>query len=635
MATLSANSRRNSSTSNSSNPRSPDEFTPTEITTLVMQPVNEEEVVSEPIPLLPPAPISSPSHDEPIALKPIELPTISNENDAKSSKEKICTERSDSGFSDCSNSSNGNTMHAATNVAMTHPLFDKTNSISEEKSTNEPNQQENSTNNIRELGSKVSVNMLKMKLEKMAEAQQNTSEAFNTNKRVVKKLCTPFIIGGPTNINSKEMSYEEKISTEFMSMSYSYDLDDVNSLKEFDDQPKSLPIQQVTKSLMRSPSVHQTRLVEKEPIMKSDFTNTIKMRKKSLETNALREKPVHPQRLLLEPFGKVSKLLQRFDSQNHLVNGLHADCTSIAEPIVETPGIEDTLKEITVSESNKVDDEILHILGTDNLQKKSPAAAGQKTSIASRNILTKNAKPTTVNSGSGSMKPRAIATKQTTKTKAHVTHMEMKVTPQRKSPTKLTATNNNAWNAPINRDTLKAINNQTKHSTTINKSLNKYSAAKVDAGAGAVSAVQRTSRNITADSNTPAGSATTVATSKPTAHSSFRRTSPIRLSGRVKEVTSRLFMPKAIAKATSPVRDKKCMCPTTMAHAAINREHHQNEIAMKSGSSKIVTVTEAIIEQHVEQHVEHTINGKIDGTFTMKSKMNENFRKASAFWKAT
>lgn len=44
---------------------------------------------------------------------------------------------------------------------------------------------------------------------------------------------------------------------------------------------------------------------------------------------------------------------------------------------------------------------------------------------------------------------------------------------------------------------------------------------------------------------------------------------------------------------------------------------------------EIVTVTEAVIESE-----EHTINGK-NGDFMLKSKMNENFRKASAFWKAT
>lgn len=44
---------------------------------------------------------------------------------------------------------------------------------------------------------------------------------------------------------------------------------------------------------------------------------------------------------------------------------------------------------------------------------------------------------------------------------------------------------------------------------------------------------------------------------------------------------------------------------------------------------KIITVTETVVEQQ-----EHNTS-KSDGEFLLRSRMNENFRKASAFWKAT
>lgn len=624
MATLSANSRRNSSTQttlSSSRASNSNRIMPNETTKPSMQPLKKEEIISEPIPLpLPDAKLNMLVDQTDIAS--LNFSTITNENVEKISKEKSCTEQSDSGFSDCSNSSNGNTVlaaHTQTMIAMAHPLLDKTNSISEEKSMNEPNQRGSNANNIKELGSKVSVNMLKMKLEKMVEAQQSASTKFNANEKMVKRLSTPLIPGA---INIADDVFDgEKSCTELMRTSYSFNLDDMDSLKEFDDEPKSLPIKQTAKMLMRSASLHQKRIIEKEPIMKSDFTNTIKMRKKSLEIYAVREKQVHPQRILLEPSGKVSKLLRRFDSPNFT-----SDTKSVTEPIVQTPGIDETSTELTSKESNKVeaaDGEIMEIFNTKNtkevasMSQNSPTTTKRTTARKSPVKISK----AIVSSGNGSMK-RVIATKQNTNTKTHVTSMEMKVTTQRKSPTKLT---NNAQNMPINRTPPKAINNQMKHSITLKKCSTKSSAATIDAEP--VPNIQRSSRN--ASSTSTASASATGNAHKTTAYSSFNRTSPVRLSGRVKEVTDRLSVCKAIVKATSPVRessDKKTMDNSPTANA-FKQEPHQNT-AMKSMSG-IVTISEAIIE------TEHTINKKVDGTFILKTKMNENFRKASAFWKAT
>lgn len=640
MATLSANSRRNSSTPTSpSSPRPSignaigNGNLPNETAKPVMQSLHEEDVVPEPIPL-PPPPL--PQCKE-ITSNSIEFSNITNQSIEKISKEKSCTERSDSGFSDCSNCSSGNAtlaVHTPTNVLTVHPLFDKINSISEEKSMNESNKRENSLNKVKEFGSTVSVNMLKMKLEKMADAQQNSSKNFNVNKKMMKKLPTPFTRGATNMVD--EVFDEDKNFNQLMRTSYSFDLDDVDSLRDFDDEPKSLPIVQATKTLMRSASLHQKRIVEKEPIMKSDFTNTIKMRKKSLESNATREKQVHPQRILLEPSGKVSKLLRRFDSQNATSSGLHNDTASASEPIIQTPGIDDTQTEISLHESKEADDEIIEILNTKNVTVVASGSQKSPTSIVStavRKSPTKIAKQTIVSTGSGSMK-RVIASKQSTNTKTHITSMETKITSQRKSPTKLT---NDVSNTQISRAIPKAINNQMKHSNSLKKSHNKSAVSTADAGT--VSVVHHASRNAsvtTTSITTTAATATTTAatTNKTTAYSSFNRTSPVRLSGRVKQVTDRLSTSKATAKVTSPVRnvsDKKSVGKYTNAHE-FNQEHDQN-MTIKSISGKIVTVTEAVIE--TEQHVEHTINGKIDGTFTLKSKMNENFRKASAFWKAT
>lgn len=639
MATLS-NSRRNSSSTNTTNNNARSSIGngshAAEPMKPSMQPLNEEEVVSEPIPLPPPIKMEkSPVSDQTdnvcearldVDIEPTTMPNGFKEKNERLLKEKTCTERSDSGFSDCSNSSNGNivasNVHVTTNVTAAHPLFDKINSILEEKSNNEHAQRDNSANNIKEFGGKVSVNQLKMKLEKMAEAHQQDSKHFESHKKVVKKLSSPYVVESSDSM-VEETKMEQKRETQQIRTSYSFDFEDAEFFQEPEEQPKSLPIKSAQKSLMRSASLHQKRIVEKEPIMRSDFTNTVKMRKKSLESNALREKQLHPQRILLEPSGKVSKLLRRFDSHNAPANG---DTDSI-EPIVQTPGIEDTSKEIQNEDLNKIqvsklDNEVVEILST-------PMAAVQKSPPSKRKSPTKIGK-TVVSSCSGGSMKRTIASKfEYTNTKTCVTSMEMKVSsslssspPRRHSPTKFT----NISNAPINRVTPKPIQNQTKTINALKKSKKSTSADTSTASAAAAAAattttatVQRTSRSTTAK--------------KTTAYSSFNRTSPVRLSGRVKEVTDRLSSPKAIVKTPSPVRERvetKLPMANALAH-----EHHQMAMKSMSGTiqQQIVTVTEAVIE--TEHQVEHTINGKIDGTFTLKSKMNENFRKASAFWKAT
>lgn len=626
MATLSANSRRNSSTStvaNSSRSSNSNGSAVTESVKPSMQPLNEEEIISEPIPLPPPSNAKMLTTDQTDNINETQLHTVidqssimSNGSKERCEKLKTCTERSDSGFSDCSNISNGNATsngtNATSNVTTTHPLFDKINSILEEKSNNEQNQRDSTANNLKEFNGMVSVNMLKMKLEKMAEAQQETKPFVQMHKKVVKKLSAPFVI----ETNEEEVKIEQKIDSQQIRTSYSFDFDDVDFTQDAEDQPKSLPIKPAQKSLMRSASLHQKRIVEKEPIMRSDFTNTVKMRKKSLETSALREKQPHTQRILLEQSGKVSKLLRRFDSQN--AND------DVSEPIIQTPDIDDSMKEnddINKVDASKHDNEIVEILNTPMAAVQPPPSPSSKT----RKSPSKIAKPIV---SSGSMK-RTVASKlEYTNTKTCVTSMEVKVSSQRQSPTKFA----NAQTQPVNHVIPKAIQNQSKNANSLKKI--PKSSPPVD---GTTIGIQRASR------------ITNATTNKTTAYASFNRTSPVRvsdvrLSGRVKDVTDRLSAPKAaIAMASSSLRDRtvlkhpaKCSnLKQSMANSVAHQHQHQHQIAMSGTTIEqhIVTVAEAVIE--TEHQVEHSINGKIDGTFTLKSKMNENFRKASAFWKAT
>lgn len=603
--------------------------TPSDALKPSMQTLNEEDIVSEPIPLPPPPnfetiPIDQTDHLNVIDVKSTGLSNGSNEKSERQTKEKNCTERSDSGFSDCSSSSNGHSnvvAHVTNLVAVAHPLFDKVNSISEEK-TNEQSQRENAIDNVKEFGGKISVNMLKLKLEKIAEAQQDSKSSNNSNRKVMRKLSTPFAV---ETVNQCEDAYvEQKHETSQIRTSYSFEFDDMDLMKDANNEPKSLPAKSIPKALMRSASLHHKRIVEKEPIMKSDFTNTVKMRKKSLESNATREKQIHSPRILLEPSGKVSKLLRRFDSQNSTANGSLSDISvtdaSVNRNGYRTLNVEDTLKDIEPKNRSKIetsmaDDEVFEILSTPM------AAANHKSPSSKRKSPTKVTKSHVSN---GSMK-RTFATKhEYTNTKTCVTSMEVKVS-QRQSPTKFANTASNA--SPINRATPKAILNQTKQTNVLKKS---HKSTTADASMGtstattaAAATVQRASRNATIGNKT-------------TAYSSFNRTSPVRLSGRVKEVTDRLSAPKAIVKAPSPVKDHhRFDMKMSNAKNALTQEHHQMAMKSMSGTIKhqIVTVAEAVIE--TQHHVEHTINGKIDGTFTLKSKMNENFRKASAFWKAT
>lgn len=67
-------------------------------------------------------------------------------------------------------------------------------------------------------------------------------------------------------------------------------------------------------NLNRSQSLHHHKpTIDHDTVRRSDFTNTIQMRKKSLENSAFKER-LPPTRSILKPTGKVFNLLQKFTS---------------------------------------------------------------------------------------------------------------------------------------------------------------------------------------------------------------------------------------------------------------------------------------------------------------------------------
>lgn len=499
------------------------------------------------------------------------------------SKENTCTERSDSGFSDCSNSSNG---HAALNgnTLVAHPLFDKANSISEEKekSTSDSNQlpATNGNNVVKEVCGKVSVNMLKLKLEKIAEAQADTPTKPPITTRTAK---------------TTNGSVEEPKSIPVFKCSASAVF-----------EPASMPSPEQSEgplrtTLARSTSLQLKKPVDKEPIMKSDFTNTVKMRKKSLESNALRDKqPVHSSpRVLLEKSGKVSKLLQRFSNE--------------PSPTPEREFVEKTPQENALIECTST-----------------PLTA---IAVAQQQVVTKvvMAKATTA-SKSSTVSTQSVKRSPLQERKARTTapvvanrSMGRKSVFERLSPTRhstsLTNTRHNA---------------SASHSVTPSSSTNKrfVKLNSVESSGTAIGS------SVVTTTNTKSAVVTATA-QKSTAYASFNRTSPVRLSGRVKEVTDRLSTPKTPLKKPIAIR------PTSHSSAAVAKSNGKVTSMVDESRETTAIVTSTAITSTTQrrqitnssmsiENYQKFVSNKDEGDFAAQSqKMNENFKKASAFWKTT
>lgn len=260
MATLSANSRRNSAAS-ASVPNSPRPSITGTINSSVIQrmtSLNEEEDRS------------------------VEIPPTNSATEMKT-KNKTCNERSDSGFSECSNCSE------KIPCICSHQTIDKNLVITEENHVED--------DETGQIDRKLSHEMLQLKLEKIADTQIDDDQATtDSHSSSVASIHTSSTSRNGSDIQETKRSHTACLSDIKISVT--------------SETPNKL-------NLSRSSSVDAaspTSPVDKGPIMRSDFTNTINMRKQWLEQNAQKEKPaIGPvTRTLIEGTGKVSKLKQRF-----------------------------------------------------------------------------------------------------------------------------------------------------------------------------------------------------------------------------------------------------------------------------------------------------------------------------------
>lgn len=474
MALLSANSRRNSAATSlsgktaktSSETQRPGMELLHEVETFVPSAsiVLHEDVVSE---LLDEIDHISQGNRHPTNDIHIDV-AISNEK-----KDKTCAERSDSGFSDRSTSSNSFNSNIITSQNRANDALAAIYNGIIIEGNEKISAEQHDLDGSKEAGVKVSVNLLKIKLEKLAEVLRETKPSTNTQAKAIRKLSSSYIF------DSKQLNDE-------------CDVDNVNtSLIVIDAKttpldPQFNVVEKGNHLVMRSAGPNQNRIVDKEPIMRSDFTNTVEMRKKSLECNALREKLLHSPRIILEQSGKVSKLLQRFDSRNNSLKSTSSD-NQISKPTIETPQSEKDFEQFNFDNRHDgvVSDQDDAVFETLNASAEFRESTSKQCEI-SASTYTK----------------RAIINN-----KSSALSMQIKAN----SPSKPT-------NIPI------TINNrQSKQSKTVSSFKKSQKSTIADAAAQSNATSNRLGK-----SNQQV---------KATAYASFNRTSPIRLSGRVKEVT--------------------------------------------------------------------------------------------------
>lgn len=675
MATLSANSRRNSAASTSvpSSPRP--SLTGTGAANSNINGMLNGSTVTQSIPSFH---MTSVNEEESVTDVRTEEEEQTNITSSNKNRLNICSERSDSGFSECSNSSgnaavsngahvtttNGHVNNTSTN---SHTLFSKAYSISEEKSSDVSVTLPDNAN-LKEAVGQVSVNALKSRLEKMAEAQKEISGSRRTS------------------ITEKESSSPKAESkTPIMKRTTVHDLIMAKeSAKDPLDQVAEIPRTPSKTTLVRSASLQHKKSpsIEKEPIMKSDFTYTIKMRKKSLECNALKEKQATMSRVPLEISGRVSKLMQRFNvetssnvsepnstpSTPSRIDFSPFECFQ-SKPIVE---FEDEIPEpIKHDEYMKLSSPLVDVSPTTTITdmtsittpKLVPAAVVAKpvfveaTSEFTENMVTKT-KSSFRNVRTATVSSSVKNTEDLVHTRENVS-MESKSVFDRLSQSKLTNSTK-----PSNQSA-KAFTHSVANNPKANNNKKQFNTDTVDT----------TSRRSTTTSPT--------SVRKTTAYASFNRTSPVRLSNRVKEVTDRLATPKAIRKptvnktvlgkntvssaiaaasaksmtvetgraTTSTTRSSKAAMTSTMTTAEAVAVVTETTVTTTAVTVNESTITRAhdntvLSPSAVKQSVnnlnfaqideKHKFSkNKIDGEFTLKSKMNENFKKASAFWKAT
>lgn len=198
----------------------------------------------------------------------IELPSAVQEIPRRSPKvitKSQCSERSDSGYSECSNCSASGPLQC--------------------QCTNKDSV-DNATTDLPDLSMSVPHDLLKLKLEEIAhQADHNIEE-------VKLELVVP--TGKTPQLDANQ-----------------------NELKSLDimarDHHPSIPVIEDVE-VLNTPQMGPT-------IMRSDFTNTIQMRKKSLENSLLKERPKPTSKPpLYDKTGKVNMLRNKFSCMEHQVS---------------------------------------------------------------------------------------------------------------------------------------------------------------------------------------------------------------------------------------------------------------------------------------------------------------------------
>lgn len=509
------------------------------------------------------------SHNE-VSLDQIDNDINDNEINNRPAKDKSCAERSDSGFSDSSNVSNTQIISNHTSLPQSLPVVEENNNDSALPELDD------------DVNGKISVNKLKEKLEKMAQAVTTVPET---------ESIRPVRIGRKTvNIVPKDIETTVEWRELHRTVSANFD------------QPKYVEKSQRV-NLARSASLQHKKIIEKEPIMKSDFTNTVKMRKKSLESNILRDKSLqlHSPRVLLETSGKVSKLLQRFN--------------------VDDKPVDDSMK------AKAIDHIFMEKIPIENAVIECDSTPITAQAITHQQVMIKS-DLTKARAPSSPIVSSEKSNGQRAPSKAINRNVERRSVFERLSPTR----NPNAKPANKNSSIEKMNSNK--------KSIKSSNAVTTTTSTKSTAAAVVTSTIVT--SNTQKSSAT--------AYAAFNRTSPVRLSGRVKEVTDRLSAPKQIRKPI-PVQSNTTIVAATkkisrgQAIANLSESSNDESIETMSIEAAEMTTTTAVMTTLTQQINEtttmtndkqhHLVSDKTDGDFAIKSKMSENFRKASAFWKAT
>lgn len=513
-------------------------------------------------------------------------------------KEKTCTERNDSGFSDCSVNSSVNVtqnLPAPSNVPPLYPLLSDVNSITEGKIIDRDQNKGSITVGEKsiDMGANVSVNFLKQKLEKFAEFDEINTKKNIPNRNVPKKVSRPAsanpILAGKIEVEQKQDLNRSKSipPMEFSRKIESTGVDPTAQIPNLNQKAHE-------QTAAISPTGLDDRINPNGQIMRSDFTNTVKMRKKSLELSVQREKHLTSPRLLLEPLGKVTKLLQRFDAQNQCQAPSSSPSPSISTVIIDELQDENEFPEARDQFGRDESDDVIIISEEIPITPITPPASLIPKSIPfveKPKIPVKSTK-STANFDSGLKNKQFVNARQktiTTNTKPNVNAFQSKIR------------YTNTATVEINRIATKSMTIvQTKTNNT--KSLKNVQKSKIAEAAEHHYKQQITTNTTGSQQIKNVG----IGSPKSTVYASFNRTSPVRLSGRVKEVTDRLSTPKGYAKRT-----------TTSNSNATSKKTLQS------------------VEQRECFAIETTIDNKTNSEFTLRSKMNESFRKANAFWKAT